>query len=83
MSATNALIELRSTQSRSAVVLMGAISRSGFKRLFIGNTAERVLDELSCDILVVKPPKFRNRVTGAARGARVLTSSSTALMGYY
>jgi len=52
--------------------VMGAISRSGLKGVFIGNTAERILDELSCDILVIKPPVFRNRVPRDARGARVV-----------
>jgi universal stress protein E len=33
---------------------MGATSRSGLKRIFIGNTAEHVLDSLQCDVLVVK-----------------------------
>jgi universal stress protein E len=47
---------------RSALVVMGAISRSGFKRLLIGNTAERVLDRLACDILVIKPGQLKNRV---------------------
>jgi universal stress protein E len=42
-------------EMRADVVVMGAISRSGLKRLFIGNTAETVLDRLSCDLLLVKP----------------------------
>jgi universal stress protein E len=57
----------------SAIVVMGAISRSGLKRLFIGNTAERVLDHLTCDVLVVKPPHFVPRVPRARRGLRVIT----------
>ncbi len=36
---------------------MGATSRSGLKRIFIGNTAEHVLDSLKCDVLVVRSPK--------------------------
>ncbi len=40
---------------RAGLIVMGAISRSGLKRIFIGNTAERVLDSLKCDVLVVKP----------------------------
>lgn len=40
------------------VVIMGAISRSGLQRIFIGSTAERVLDRLPCDALIVKPPGF-------------------------
>jgi universal stress protein E len=40
------------------VVVMGAVSRSGLKRLFLGNTAEEVLDKLPCDLLIVKPAGF-------------------------
>ena len=39
----------------AAVVVMGAISRSAIDRVFVGSTAERLLDELMCDVLVVKP----------------------------
>ena len=68
---------------RSAIVVMGAVSRSGLKRLLIGNTAERILDELRCDILVVKPPRFRNRVPRATRGVQVLSMLPTGAVGYY
>lgn len=44
------------------LVVMGAVSRTGLKRLFIGNTAERVIDRLKCDVLVVKPKSFRTPV---------------------
>ena len=37
---------------------MGAVSRSALERLFIGSTAEAVLDKLSCDVLIVKPAAF-------------------------
>jgi universal stress protein E len=40
------------------IVTMGAISRSGLKRIFIGSTAEDVLERLPCDALIVKPPDF-------------------------
>ena len=40
------------------LVVMGAISRSGMKRVFIGSTAEIVLETLPCDALIVKPPDF-------------------------
>ena len=39
-------------------VVMGAISRSGLERIFVGSTAERVLDRLPCDLVVVKRPGF-------------------------
>ncbi|HJY38659.1 MAG TPA: universal stress protein [Steroidobacteraceae bacterium] len=43
---------------RADIVVMGAISRSGLKRIFIGSTAEDVLEQLPCDALIVKPPDF-------------------------
>jgi universal stress protein E len=46
----------------AGLVVMGAVSRSGLARLFIGNTAERVLDQLDCDVLVVKPRTFKSKV---------------------
>lgn len=49
------------------VVVMGALSRRGLRRLFIGNTAERVIDALSCDVLVVKPRGFKTPVPRAGR----------------
>jgi universal stress protein E len=36
------------------VMVMGAVSRSRLQELFVGSTAERVLDRLPCDVLVVK-----------------------------
>ncbi len=36
------------------VLVMGAVSRSRLQELFVGSTAERVLDRLPCDVLVVK-----------------------------
>lgn len=37
------------------VVVIGAVSRGALKRLVLGSTAERVLDFLPCDLLIVKP----------------------------
>jgi universal stress protein E len=42
----------------AAVVIMGAVSRNRWKRLFIGATAERTLEHLPCDLLIVKPDWF-------------------------
>lgn len=41
------------------VLVMGAVSRSRLQELFVGSTAERVLDRLPCDVLVVKPAELR------------------------
>lgn len=40
------------------VMAMGAVSRSAFKRVFIGSTAESVLERLPCDLWIVKAPNF-------------------------
>lgn len=42
-------------QLRATLVVMGAVSRTRLERLFIGSTAEQVLDELACDVLIVRP----------------------------
>lgn len=51
------------------MVVMGAVSRSGWQRLLVGNTAEQVIDELKCDLLIVKPPHFGSRIQKRRRGA--------------
>jgi universal stress protein E len=38
------------------LLVMGAVSRSGLQRVFIGSTAEQVLEALPCDVLVIKSP---------------------------
>ena len=54
----------RATRRRSATdfVVMGAVSRTRLQEIFIGSTAERVLDRLPCDVLVVKPGDFGERL---------------------
>jgi universal stress protein E len=39
-------------------VVMGAVARRGLRKLLIGSTAERVLDRLPCDLVIIKPPGF-------------------------
>jgi universal stress protein E len=50
-------------QQRTDILVMGAVSRRGLKRIFIGHTAEHVLDRLPCDLLIVKPEDFASRVS--------------------
>jgi len=68
-----AAIVQAATRTRSALVVMGAIARSGIKRLLIGNTAERVLDRLACDVLIAKPAGLIKRPPRRRRGARYLS----------
>jgi len=49
--------ELLPTFARSYktdVVVLGALARWGLKRMVLGSTAEKVLDHLPCDILIVR-----------------------------
>jgi universal stress protein E len=52
---------------RAGLVVMGAVSRSSLKRIVIGNTAERVLESLRCDVLVVKGRVLSHGVTKLSR----------------
>lgn len=63
-----------SRKTGSAIVVLGALSRSGLKRAFIGNTAERLIDELRGDLLVVKPAHFTVKVPRGQRGVRLAPS---------
>lgn len=66
-------IEEAAAEVGCGIVVMGAISRSRLKRFVLGNTAERVFDELSCDVLAVKPKRFASRVPRARRGPQLIT----------
>ncbi len=55
--ASSALQELVEEQGID-IVVTGAISRSRIERLLIGNTAEAILDDVDCDVVVVKPDGF-------------------------
>jgi nucleotide-binding universal stress UspA family protein len=40
------------------LIVMGTVGRSGISGLFIGNTAEKVLQKVDCSVLAVKPEGF-------------------------
>ncbi len=44
------------------VMVMGALSRNHLMQAIIGSTAERVLEYLPCDVLLIKPAKFGERL---------------------
>jgi universal stress protein E len=71
---TNSVLAIPETAHNlgADLVVMGAVARSGLKRVFIGNTAERALGALHCDVLVVKPRRFVSHVDDDVRGARLV-----------
>jgi universal stress protein E len=54
---------------KADVVVMGAVARNRWKRLFIGATAERTLEHLPCDLLIIKPDWFQTPVEPRAHEA--------------
>jgi universal stress protein E len=50
------------------VLVMGAVSRSRLDHFLVGSTAERLLDRVSQDVLVLKPQGFTDKVKKAMPG---------------
>ena len=53
-----ALIVDLARKKRIELVVMGTVCRTGLAGFFIGNTAEKVLQEVDCSVLAVKPDGF-------------------------
>lgn len=47
------------------LVVMGTVARSGLFGMVIGNTAERILNDLECSVLAIKPEGFVSPITPA------------------
>jgi universal stress protein E len=54
------------------ILAIGIISRRWMKRLVIGDTAETIIRDVSCDLLLIKPDSFRLRLGRARKEAVVL-----------
>lgn len=52
------LIPELTRELQADLVIMGTVARTGIAGLFIGNTAEAILDQLRCAVLTTKPPGF-------------------------
>ena len=46
-------------------IVMGTVGRTGISGLFIGNTAESILNAVNCSVIAVKPPGFISPVATA------------------
>ncbi len=49
-------------KQRVDLIVMGTVARTGIRGLFIGNTAEAILNHVDCSVLAVKPPGFESPV---------------------
>lgn len=52
------VIEEQSQKLGADVVVMGTVARVGLHGVFIGNTAENIINSLECPVLAVKPDGF-------------------------
>jgi len=62
---TKDLLPTFSRTHKTDLVVMGALARWGLRRMIVGSTAEKVLDHLPCDILIVRPPESESSQSGA------------------
>ena len=52
------LIPRLAKRKRIELIVMGTVCRTGIKGFFIGNTGEKVLQQVDCSVLAVKPDGF-------------------------
>ena len=60
--APRAIVKL-ARSNKIDLLVMGTVCRTGLVGFFIGNTAEKVLSEVNCSVLTVKPEGFVTPVT--------------------
>lgn len=55
---------LKQVKEHSAdLIVMGTVGRVGISGYLMGNTAERILTDIGCSVLAVKPPGFESPIT--------------------
>ncbi|MCA9623433.1 MAG: universal stress protein [Myxococcales bacterium] len=47
------------------LLVMGTVARTGLPSLLMGNTAERILNQVTCSVIAVKPPHFVSPIASA------------------
>lgn len=55
------------TELGAELVIMGTVGRTGIPGLVVGNTAEGILQQISCSVLAVKPVGFESPVTAESQ----------------
>lgn len=59
---TEVVVDKLAKQLNAGVVILGSVARSGVAGLLVGNTAERVLEEISANVLVLKKASFTSPI---------------------
>lgn len=55
-------IPLLAKQLGVDILVMGTVARTGVPGVFIGNTAESILDQIDCSVLAIKPQGFQTPI---------------------
>ncbi len=63
--AADLVVNRYASQIEAGVIVMGTVARSGTSGLFIGNTAESVMEKTRSDVFVVKLAEFESPVKAA------------------
>lgn len=59
-------------KKRGELIVMGTVARTGVPGLFIGNTAEAILNQVNCSVLAVKPEGFVTPVETASADQNIM-----------
>ena len=62
----------------AGIIVVGTASHSSIAGLFIGNTAESLIENADCDVFVVKPSSFKPPVTGKSTTSTIDPKGYTA-----
>ena len=57
------LLPYMAREMAANLVIMGALSRGRLERAIVGSTAEKVLDHLPCDVMIIKPAGYTGSIT--------------------
>lgn len=49
------VLEVTAKELEADLVVIGSVAREGFSGVLLGNTAEKIINNVPCDILVIKP----------------------------
>lgn len=60
--AADIIIPQTAKELDAAVCVIGTVARTGISGVLIGNTVEAILDDLDCDILIIKPDSINEEL---------------------
>ncbi|GAM75649.1 universal stress protein E [Vibrio ishigakensis] len=59
----------------AGLVVLGTSGRTGLSAVFLGNTAENIIDKINCDVLALKPSGYISLSTLTASSHKTLKNS--------